>query len=145
MSTSASLASGSKGSFLIPRDVTKTGKLAPDIWLVGTVVRIRQFTTNDRQENQPGKPFRLLGWCHDFSACVRCSIVAILSWTVLCFKYMCLQIDPRKMSLTGDAIGQYYKDFAVNGVAALDRSSEQADTCLRSVRLHSTINLFMLD
>jgi hypothetical protein len=43
-----------EGSFLTPRDITKTGKLASDIWLIGTVVRVRQFK-KDAAEGEPGK------------------------------------------------------------------------------------------
>ena len=41
-------------SFLVPRDITKTGKVTPDIWLVGTVVRIREFK-GGAQDNAKGK------------------------------------------------------------------------------------------
>ena len=42
----------------MPRDITKTGKLADDIWLVGTVVRLREIkrnTTEDSNGKTKGK------------------------------------------------------------------------------------------
>ena len=45
-------------SLLTPRDITKTGKLANDTWLIGTVVRVREFNNNaegDNRGNSPGQ------------------------------------------------------------------------------------------
>ena len=37
------MATAKPASLLTPRDVIKTGNLAADIWLIGTVVRLREM------------------------------------------------------------------------------------------------------
>ena len=46
------MASDKNSSILTPREITKTGKLAADVWLVGTVVRVRE---HDRDTQDVGK------------------------------------------------------------------------------------------
>ena len=48
------MASAIAGSVLMPRDITKTGKLADDLWLIGTVVRVREMKRQDWSETGKG-------------------------------------------------------------------------------------------
>ena len=53
--TEHTMASASARSCLVPRDITKTGKLAADIWLIGTVVRLREFKSGAEQTLAPSQ------------------------------------------------------------------------------------------
>ena len=45
------MAAPATGAFLIPRDITKTGKLPGDIWVIGCIVRVRTF--KNEESDQP--------------------------------------------------------------------------------------------
>ena len=39
-------------SLLTPRDIVKTGRLANDIWVMGTIVRMREMKREGQEGNQ---------------------------------------------------------------------------------------------